>query len=105
MREILPSFHTLVAVLHVTLASKQRSWLGPTKFIEGAVPGSRQQQGFTSCKGRLYVFGGLDPSKGIFDNYISRKRTVEVDGFAMSGRPPESMIRPVSQGVSWIRFR
>ena len=67
MREMLHTLQTLV-VLHVTFASKQRSWLGPTNFIEGAVPGSRQQQGFTSCEGKLYVFGGLNPSIGILNH-------------------------------------
>ena len=39
--------------------SKQRSWLGPTQFIEGSPPFDRDSFGFASVSGNIYVYGGI----------------------------------------------
>lgn len=48
-------------------AGKQRSWLGPSTFIEGSNPIPMDSFGFASLGGKLYVFGGWDSNNGMND--------------------------------------
>ena len=59
LRQALLSF---LFFLKCPAAAKLRSWLGPDSFIEGEIPSSRSNHGFTFANEELYVFGGLGQS-------------------------------------------
>ena len=54
----------VMLVLSSAECSKLRSWMGPTKFIDGQSPISRDGAGFSSIDGMLYVFGGTGGGTG-----------------------------------------
>eukprot|EP00292_Cryptomonas_paramecium_P021799 CAMPEP_0113666566 /NCGR_PEP_ID=MMETSP0038_2-20120614/2949_1 /TAXON_ID=2898 /ORGANISM="Cryptomonas paramecium" /LENGTH=168 /DNA_ID=CAMNT_0000582079 /DNA_START=135 /DNA_END=638 /DNA_ORIENTATION=+ /assembly_acc=CAM_ASM_000170 len=47
-------------LLSISLAAKQRSWLGPNNMISGTSPSARAMASFARANDELYLFGGFD---------------------------------------------
>ena len=60
-------------------AKKMRTWLGPTRFLEGSsLPSPRYGHGFTALNGRFYLMGGygISPVGNFGENrtsYVMRR--------------------------------
>ncbi len=46
------------------LHSKKRSWMGPSKLMQGSPPVPRDSFGFASDGDRIFVYGGIGDTTG-----------------------------------------